>query len=264
MGAHDLVAVDTHGKFYVWDWTFSRRLRRPPEEYKLLANIRKLYSGRSMHHFLQGVLIPQLTKVVNCPRRVPSELPFLLELQLYDQIGEVVPQNPLIHIVFTTENVEGRRSKPTDISALEFQMEILENEPITTVQIVPLRYGDYWMHILVNNIEIINSPVPISIHPSEEQEEAKREEEEKRQRELEKENARMQKQIEAEMERKRAREMQEEINKKKKQETDRRAQDALRMFRERQAKERETKEEERRRRIEAKVGGGYDLSKLKK
>lgn len=229
-----------------------------------MTNIRKIFVGRSMHHFMQGILIPQFTQVLNCPARVPSELPFVLELQLYDQIGPAIPNNPNINIVFTTENVKGRKSKASDVSALEFELRTLENEPNTSLQIIPLRYGDYWLHILVNGIEIQNSPIPLSVFPNEEQQSARQEEEQKRQRELDKENARMQKILEAEMEKKRAREMQEEMDKKKKLETDRRAQEALRAYREKQAKERESKEEERRRRIEAKVGGGYDLNKLKK
>jgi hypothetical protein len=255
IGEHELLVLCEDGKIYVWELRFSKRFKRFQENYSAVHNIRQIAVGRSMHIFIQGVLIPKLTEVLSCPESVPANAPFEVRLQLNDQFGPVVVQTPQISVYFTKEKVKASKS------AIEFNLRVLQ-ENGTSLEITPIGFGKYWLHILVNECEIEIQPVEIV--PSPEELEAAKEFEELKAQEALKEKEQALKTSRAEIDKKKAQEQIEEANRKKKEETEKRAQDALKTHRQRQEKEKEDKEKERKQKLELKTGGGYDLSKKKK
>ena len=209
-----------------------------------------------MHVLLQGILIPQLTQILNSPATVPSQAPFIIDIQLFDQFGPVNYKNPEISIFFSVEkNTKGKKS------AIEFQLKINEGE-ITSLEIIPFSFGKYWIHIEINHCEISDNAF-IEIIPSQEELENSKVNEDLKLKEKEKEREKIERMEKIDTERKKGIDAQEEANRKKKEETEKRAQEALKSHREKQEKEKEKEDRERKQRLELKTGGGYDLKKKK-
>lgn len=255
IGGHELMVLCEDFKFYVWEWSVSKRFKKAQENYQKMINIRNLALGRSMQIFLQGVLIPQLTQVISCPAVVPSREPFTVEIQLFDQFGPVDYKSPSVSLYFS---IEKTKQKASDI---EFDLKIFEGST-TVLEITPKKYGKYWMHILINESEI-NDLKFLDITPTQDELDQKMQEEEKKIKKIENEKEKNEKNSKIEIEKKKALEIQEENARKKKEETDKRAQVALKSHREKQEKERELEEKERKQKLEMKTGGGYDLKKKK-
>ena len=256
IGGHELLVLCEDGMIYVWEWRFSRRFKRSHENYQSVVNIRSIALGRSMHLLLQGVLIPQLTEVLSCPETVNSHTPFNVLIQLFDQFGPISYRSPAIAVYFSREKAK------TKTNVAEFEMEVRSGDT-TELEITVNAYGKYWIHFLVNDCEIpkINF---IDVLPSPEDLENAKEEETKKGKETEKDREKTEKNLKAEMDKKKALEAQEEANRRKKEETDKRAQEALKSHREKQEKDKDREEKERKQKLELKTGGGYDLKKRKK
>lgn len=209
-----------------------------------------------MHHLLQSVLIPQMTEIISCPDSVPSNETFAVTLQLYDQFGPINFKLPHITVYFTKD--KNRASK----SAIECQVKV--NDQLgTRLEITPQGFGKLWLHVLINDCEIPQTAF-IDIVPSADELVTARMMEEMRAKEESKEKEKQEKLAKAELEKKKAMDALEEANRRKKEETEKRAQESLKSHRAKQDKEREDKERERKQKLEMKTGGGYDLNKRKK
>ena len=258
LGKHELIAIDRLNRFYTWEWEFSRRLRKMHEVYTNLSGTRRLGALSTTQYYLKGIIIPEKTQIVNFSQEGVCNSPLNLELQLYDQFGECFPSEPNISLVFKKENSP---ATPTQNSSLEFSMQHIENDSNTCLEVTPYSYGEYFVHIFVDNSEIGTSPVVVKISPTEEQEASEREKLAKTQRLQEAQRRKQELKRAKELELQKARQLQQEESQKKKQETQQRAQEALKGFREKQKAQKALREEERKRRLELKVGGGYKLDK---
>jgi hypothetical protein len=255
LSTHEMFVFAADQQIYIWDIKFARRFKRTHEDYRALHNVRQIALGRSMHLFVEGVLIPQMTQVVACPKTSRSGEPFSVQLQLFDQFGPVEYKAPPISILFSKDE-----QKPSN-SSISYQLSVSDTP--TTLQIVPLGFGSFYLHILINSSPI-PSPPQIQVLASEDELESARQVESLRQQEAQKEKERQEKQAKLESEKKKSQQALEEQNKKKKEETDKRAAETLKSHRLKQEKEKEEKERERKQKLEMKTGGGYDLNKRKK
>lgn len=242
-------------KVYIWDIKFARRFKRTHEDYSALNNVRQIALGRSMHLFVMGFLIPQLTQVVSCPSTCRSGELFTVELQLFDQFGPAFYRSPNISILFSKDE-----NKPSN-SVISYQLSIIDSP--TILQIVPFAFGSFFLHILINGSHLQTCP-QIKVLPTEDELEAAKLADEAKELEKQKEKEKIEKAAKAEADKKKSAQAAEELNKKKKEETDKRAADALKSHRAKQEKEKEDKERERKQKLELKTGGGYDLNKRKK
>lgn len=252
IGGHELLAMCEDLKIYIWEWKFSKRFKKMLESYQSVVNIRDICVGRSMHVLLQGVLIGQMTEIVQCPDTANSHEPFIMNIQLFDQFGPVSFKSPNVEIYF------GQGKENTKKSLIEFAV-----SGDSELEITPFGFGKFCIHVLVNNCEAKNTK-NIEILPSQADLQSKESLEEKQQKDLEKEREKQEKLRKAEEEQKKAAEALEESARKKKEETGKRAQEALKSHREKTEHDKEKEEKERKQRLEMKTGGGYDLKKKKK
>jgi hypothetical protein len=219
-----------------------------------------------MHCVVTSVFLPELCKIAECPEDAVSKEPFMLTLELRDQFGLVSPATTHIHFIYKKEETESDSRVPyNSYSDIPYSSEYRPVPETKTVVIVmtPLGYGQLCLHVYVNEGEVMNSPVRIVVRPSPDEMQKAQEEEELRRLEMEA-RAKSQKSArqidEAKAEEKR---LAEEEAAKRRTDTSKRAQEALKTQRERDAQEKKRTDEERKARLEMKTGGGFDLDKAK-
>lgn len=263
IGGHELVAQDLNGNFYVWEWNFSRRLRIAHDSFSSLSNIRRMAAGKSMQHLVESILQPEKTVLISCDRECYGNTPLLVSMQLFDQFGPVRYENTDISFVIKRDYIKERDVKSADPS---FYPILFEESPSIdtnnfTVKIDGI--GDIYLHIFINKLQLKDCPIPIKINPTPQQEELLKQQQEQERLEKERQELLEAKRIAMEEEKRREKAYKEELNSKKKLDTDRRAREALKSHREKRTREKKVKEEEKKRRAEISVGGGFDLNKLK-
>lgn len=266
IGAHELLARDQAGHIYMRELAYAKRIRDPHPHFSSIADIRKLASGKSMQCVVTSVFLPELCKIAEYPEEAVSGEPFMMTIELRDQFGLVSPPTTHLHFVYKKEDIVSDTRVPftssSDISYTSEYKAVPETKTVV-VAMTPMGYGQMSLHVYINEGEVMNSPARINILPSPEEAKRGEEDEEMRRLEMEARMRAMESARKAEAEKAAAQQMAEEEAAKRRNETSKRAQEALKSQRDRDAQEKKRLEEERKARLDLKTGGGFDLDKAR-
>lgn len=120
-----------------------------------------MVSLRSSEAFLvKKVAIPQLTQIIQFPKLAYCGVSFAFTLALHDQYKTSFIPDISITLAFT-------KIKTQSENEIEYNLEYIDDgEDNTIVKVTAFNHGEYWVHIFVQNQEIMSSPMMIKIHPS--------------------------------------------------------------------------------------------------